>query len=395
LKDYFEHEYERDQAPPSYVIATQVLPYGTMTARADYRVNRFTSTVDRLPEVGYRLPSMEIFDSGFYMKNATTVSNLTKKQAAPSEYIQTNRLHIDHEVFYPVKISFVELKPFVGTRQTYYSRTKEGVMRDTVRGIFRTGVDASTKFYRVYDVSTDALNLDINELRHVITPSIAYEYQHSPGIHRNLLDYYDGIDAFARGHQAALALENKLQTKRNGVSVDLVRAIISTDFVFQQDEALPSSFNNANFRLEVEPYQWMGFYFDVSYEPQDRQLETVNTDLYINNRDDIWYLRVGDRYHHEVDHQFETEVGWKVNPKWSVRLNQRFDFDTQRSKERGIAIRRDLHSWNMDFVVESEKNEGTEILVVFSLKGFDNVNLGGGRKFGGGSERPGGHEEEF
>jgi LPS-assembly protein len=393
LKDYFEYESERDKTPPSYMIATKALPYGMVTARTDYRVNRFTSTVDRLPEVGYTLPNLEIFDSGFYFKNSTTASNLVKKDASPAEYVHTNRLHMDNEVSYPAKVSFIELRPFVGTRQTYYRHTKDGDMSDAVRGVFRTGADASTKFYRVYDFSTDAFNLDINDLRHVITPSVAYEYQHTPTILRSRLDRYDSVDTLERRHRAVLGLENKLQTKRNGVSADLVRAIVSTDYALTEDVALPSSFNNVNFKLELMPYSWMGLYFDVDYDPQNTQLETVNSDLYINDANDVWYLRLGDRYHYDVDHQFETEVGWRVNPKWSVIVNQRYDFASGQSKEQGIALRRDLHSWYMDIFAKSENNNGTEILLVFSLKGFEDVFLSGGRTFfSGGSERPGARE---
>ncbi len=392
LKDYFEREYERDQTPPSYVVATHSLPRGTLTARTDYRVNRFTSTVDRLPELGYSLPSTELFDSGFYMKNSTTLSSLVKKPASPGTYSEANRIHVDNEVSYPAKVSFVEVRPFVGTRQTYYSRNKDGDERDAMRGVFRTGLDMSTKFYRVYDVSTDALSLDIHDLRHVVTPSVKYEYQHHPTRQPDSLEQFDSVDALARAHQAILSLENKLQTKRDGVSVDLVRTIVSTDFAFQEDTALPSSFNNVDVTLELKPYRWTGFYFDLRYDPQEQQLETVNADWYINDAKDIWYIRLGDRYHYQVDHQFETELGWKLNPKWSVRLNQRFDFESGKSKEREIAIRRDLHSWNMDILTKNEKGEGTEILVVFSLKGFDDVGLQGGRTFGGGSQRPGAQE---
>jgi hypothetical protein len=241
----------------------------------------------------------------------------------------------------------------------------------------------------VYDVSTNAMSLDIHQLRHVITPSVAYEYQHHPTLRRSHLVQYDSIDALVRVHSAKLSLENKLQTKREGVSVDLARAVVSTDFVLQEDEARPSSFNNVNVEFDLEPYEWLGFYFVARYEPQTQQLETVNFDLYINDTKDIWYLRIGDRYHYEVDHQFETEVGWKINPKWSVCVNQRYDFDSGRSKERGIAVRRDLHSWNMDVLFKSERDNGSEILFVFSLKGFDDVHLRGRSSFSGGSERPG------
>ncbi|HSV43340.1 MAG TPA: LPS assembly protein LptD, partial [Candidatus Bathyarchaeia archaeon] len=317
LKDYFEREYEADANPDSYFIVTKGLTRGTVAARADYRVNRFTSSVDRLPEVSYSLPSYELFDSGFYWKNDTAAASLWQKNASPTDtYAKTKRFDLNNTVSYPAKISFVEVKPFVGLRQTYYTRTREESTQDAIRGVMRTGVDTSTKFYRIYDVKSDRWGLDINQLRHVITPSVAYEYQTDPTVHARELDQYDAVDALTRLNRMTLSFENKLQTKRNDRSVDLVRAIASTDFALEQDP-LPGGYNNMTFDLEVTPYAWLGFYFDTRFNPQNHELETANFDLYINGREDRWFVRLGQRYHFDVDHLLETEVGWKFNQKWS------------------------------------------------------------------------------
>ncbi len=365
LKDYFEPEYERDQDPSSYVVATKGLTHGTLTARADYRVNRFTSTVDRLPEVGYVLPNLELFDSNFYWKNSTTYSSLWQKNASPTDtYAKTKRVDTTNAVSYPTKVSFIEVRPFVEARETYYSRTKELMQQDLVRGVFRTGADLSTKFYRIYEVQTNMLDLDINQLRHVITPSVAYQYQTDPTVRANKLDQYDSIDALARLHRATLSLENKLQTKRDEENVDLLRAIISSDFAFTQDALLSSSYNDVTLDLESEPYKWLGLYFDMRYDPQSDDFEAANFDIYINDPSSLWYLRLGERYYYKVDNQLETEVGWTINPKWKVRVCQIFNIDLG-------------------------KNERQELLLIFSLKGFEDVKFEGGRTYGGGSERPG------
>lgn len=390
LKEYFEEEYDLDQNPKSYVVATKGLHYGTLTARTDFRVNRFTSTVDRLPEVGYILPNIEIFNTNFYLKNSTTYSSLWKKNASPTDaYAKTKRIHINNEISYPAKVSFIEVRPFVGAQHTYYSRTKEEMMQDKVRGVFKTGIDLSTKFYRIYEKETNAFNLEIDKLRHVITPSIAYSYQANPTVQAGELDQYDSIDALARTHIAILSLENKIQTKRDGESVDLVRFILSTPYNFKQESNSPSRFGNINADLEVTPYKWLGFYSDSAYDPHEGNLVEANFDLYINNPSDIWYLRLGERYHDNVDHQLETEVGWRINPKWSVSYTQILDIKTGDNGRRNISVRRDLHSWLMDVSFTAKKVGGQELLIIFTLKGFDDVQIEGGRRYRVGSERPG------
>src|SRR6185503_9452626 len=114
--------------------------------------------------------------------------------------------------------------------ETYYSKTIDPARYNVVRGIFLTGADLSTKFYKVFDLDVHKWGLDISKLRHVITPSIGYLYSHDPTIAPTLLDQFDPVDALERSHSIALSLENKFQTKRSGVATDLARSLVSTDF---------------------------------------------------------------------------------------------------------------------------------------------------------------------
>ena len=71
--------------------------------------------------------------------------------------------------------------------------------------------------------------MNINGLRHVITPTVTYLYQARPTFPAsNLYQYDPAIDNLYRIHQFEFGLENKLQTKRNGEIVDLLRVLIQT-----------------------------------------------------------------------------------------------------------------------------------------------------------------------
>ena len=86
----------------------------------------------------------------------------------------------------------------------------------------------STKFYRFGDYHTNFAGLNINGLRHVITPTITYLYQARPTFPASNLNQFDpAIDDLYRIHQFEFGLENKLQTKRNGQVVDLLRFLIT------------------------------------------------------------------------------------------------------------------------------------------------------------------------
>jgi len=177
LKDYFKQRNEEDSSPATFFLLTRTLPLGALSFRTDVRTNRFESRVERLPELNYNLSNKELWNTGLFIRNSTTYSNLTKKTAAPSEVRQnTMRVDTDSSLSYPMKIGFIEMTPFVGGQNTYYSKTKDPQEYGSIRGIFKTGASLSTRFYRVFDMEIQKYGLDIHRLRHIINPGVSYAF---------------------------------------------------------------------------------------------------------------------------------------------------------------------------------------------------------------------------
>ena len=102
-------------------------------------------------------------------------------------------------------------------------------------------MDASVKFYKIYNVTSNFMGLDINGLRHIITPTASYNYAHQPTISKNNLNQFDEIDALTSQNGVLLGLENRLQTKRldeegNMNSVDLATFQINTNYIFRMEK---------------------------------------------------------------------------------------------------------------------------------------------------------------
>ena len=380
LKEYFKREYEKDSNASTYFLLTHGLRGGNLSFLADARVNRFTAAIEKLPEVRYNLSSQEIGNTNLFLKSANTYSNFTKKEAAPSEVRKKSmRMDSDNEVSYPFKLAFIELRPFVGGRHTYYNRTPDRTRYDSIRGIFRTGSDLSTKFYKIYDYYSDFAGVSVNRLRHVITPSIAYLYTHDPTIPSSYLEQFDGIDSATRGHSIGFALDNTFQTKRAKKSVDLLRMILSTDFRLKEDIA-KGGFNSVRSDIELKPMDWLAFYFDSDYDIKQERLSSANFDLYLNGGDK-WSFDLGKRYQVEADDQITTEIKYRINSKWKVRTYQRVDIGKGTIKEQEYSFIRDLHEWEMDMHFNETRGEGSEIWLVFSLKAFPDSGIEAGTSF--------------
>lgn len=373
LQEYFEREYDEDPSPDTFFILTRALTAGTLSLTAEPRVNRFETDVEVLPGATYTLSSLEIFDTNFYLSNTTSAEQLFLKDPSPNPNTRrTFRVHSDNELGYPTKVSFIEVRPFTGLRSTYYSDTLDKGDDDIFRGQFRTGVDLSTKFFRVFEVFTDKYGLDINRLRHVITPSATYEYAHDPTYEKSKLTQFDEVDALQKEHYIDFQLENKLQTKRNEVSVDLVRFILGTRYLLKEN-AGDTGFNTLTADLEITPFSWASFFFDSTYDMMDERLTTANFDFYLHDENHRWYLKFGRRYDVDVDDQLTYEVGYRINQKWRLLGYHRYDLDTGRMQEQEYRIRRDMHSWTMDLIVNSERSDSDQILIVFNLKAFPDI----------------------
>lgn len=374
LKDFFKRESRNDPNPPSFFVLTRLLKYGTLGLTVQTRVNRFNTEVERLPELSYNLSNQALGTTGLFFKNTSSYVNLVKKFASPSEInLETKRVDTQNELSYPMKIAFLEFKPYVAGQQTYYSRTINREDYNSVRGQFKTGADLGTKFSRVYDVHGKFLGGEISRLRHIIAPSISYFYAHDPSIESSKLDQFDSIDSLERSHRISLALENKLQTKRNGLPVDLARLILETPFLLKEDPG-KGGFGDVVTKLELSPADWLRLSSDVDYDTRNDQLKTINYDIYINDPDKgRWYLNLGERYNRDVDNQFTTELGYVINPIWRFKVYQQFDVESGINKEQQYALIRDLHEWEMEVNFNHTRGDGSQILLIFRLKAFPDL----------------------
>ena len=383
MKDYFENEYEKDSDPKTYFLFTRQFPSGTLSFRTDARVNRFSSMTERLPEIQYNIISQRLGNTGFYFKNISTYSNLVMKTAAPSEVRQnTMRVDTDSEISYPFRFSFLEFNPYVGGRETYYSKTKDESRYDIMRGLFKTGVDISTKFYKVIDIEGDFFGIDVNRLRHIITPSIAYLFTSEPTVFNSKIDQFDEIDNVTQDHTINFSLENKLQTKREDKSVDLLRAVVGTDFRLKEYAGSEvHGFDHITADIEIKPADWLSFYWDADFDTTKDRLQSSNVDLYLNDDNEKWSFNFGKRYSYDVDDQITTELIYAINPKWKFRTYFRLDTDSGTVKEQEYTITRDLHCWEMDINFNETRGEGSEIWLVFRLKAFPDIGIDFGTSF--------------
>lgn len=379
LKDYFYREYEKGSEPLSYALFHRSFDYSSLDVLLQKRTNHwFSSQIEKMPEASYILPALQMGESPFYFESTSSFASLNKSEPSTNTELSSIRLDTANKFSLPSKVSFVQIAPFVMSRQTFYDKDASGGSVSP-RTVFYAGSDASTKFYRIFDVKTNALGLDINGLRHIITPTVAYSYNHEPTVSSSRLKQIDTIDSISQSNAATLELSNKLQTKRKNKTVELLDFRVKSAYTFKPKGA-GSSFSDFLFDLQLVPYAWMRLDADATYNHRQDYISNANYDVNF----DIGKgksLGIGQRYQRKGSNEITMGLNWWLNPKWKFSVYERFNAKASSTLKRGLreqeyTVSRDLHCWQMDVTYNVKRDEGETIWVIFRVKAFPELEFG-------------------
>jgi len=430
LKDYFYREFEKDTQPLSYALFHHSFTYSSFDFLLQKRTNNWYDQLDKMPQATFSLPGIQVGDSPFYFGNNTTFVTFNKKATTSpttTDDLTVSRFDTINKVSMPMKVAFLRVSPFAKVQETVYDKGANGSTLPG-RSIFYTGADISTKFYRRFDVKSNFMGLDLNCLRHIITPSIGYSYNPEPTVSANKLLQIDEVDLLSSSNAATLELSNKLQTKRKDaqgkeVNIDLVDIDITTSYTFsprvvygtspiilynntvinspdpaKKNKLTGSTFSDIYFKYKILPYSWLRIQGDATYKhsgvPGDsdfvnyNHFSMVNYDIYFDFAPERSF-GLGQRYARKGQSQITASLSWRLNPKWKVAFYERFNLKTyldtsispsvsvgQSSLEHQITISRNLHCWDVDLTFDTRINNGSAIYLVFRLKAFPENEFG-------------------
>jgi lipopolysaccharide assembly outer membrane protein LptD (OstA) len=396
IKDYFfrEHEKNNEGVTSSHILLSHLLAdASTLSILAKKRTNRIFSETEKLPEIRWDRPAVKVFEFGggsavknqgassplkLYFSSSSSYANFNKKTATlpgknwdddeASQRIDTyNRLSL------PLKLSFLDLNPFVGARETYYQR-----IANRRTGVFRhawdSGLDITTRFYSIFDFNSDVLGMEFNQLRHIIGPALKYSYAHPPTVSSSKLLQFDAVDSIGEANQIGLSIENKLQTKRRDKTVDFLRLIIGTDYFFNIEGRKRKWSDSITFDLEMLPYDWMRFESEATFDRKKDNFSFANFDLKASGEKISW--GGGYRYERDSSSQFTGEIRLNLFKGWSFRVYERLQFkgDTL-VKEQNYSISKELHCWILDINYNVLRGRGENIWFALRLKAFPEIGI--------------------
>lgn len=406
LRDFFEDEFRRNPLPDSFFEIQQAWPDFTLNTLARVQVNDTFETVERLPDVRLSAHRQELGHSGLFYEGENSLGWFRHRHAEPALTNDYSAFRADslHQILLPKTFfGWLNVTPRVGGRLTYYGDTEsdgwESLDAET-RGVFNTGVDLSFKAHRVW---SDARNRfwDVQGIRHILEPSVQYAYTPRPNARPLELPQFDtelpslrllpihypdynAIDSVDSQNVLRLGMRNKLQTRRNGQSEDLLDWAIFTDWRLDP-RSDQGTFNDVYSEADFKPRRWLTFNSEVRVDPNDGVLRESQTSAVLHPSTD-WSFGVTHRY--TRDDAFlgpggdllGTRVYLRFSENWGLRMSHFYEIEEGLLQEQYYTIYRDLRSLTaaltLRFRESLEEPDDFTIAVSISIKAFPRFRTG-------------------
>lgn len=394
MKDFFEREYDIQPHPLTYNLTTYSFTQSALSVLTQGRVNPFYSETEYLPQLEYDFFQQTLGNTGMYLESKTTSGNLVKKTADTITDYTSNRIYTHNIVSYPKTFGWLYANPYVGNYSVFYSKDLYGDA-NFWRVALESGMDLSTKLYKVFDVDLNLFGRDIKKIRHIFTPKIKYHYIHPPTVPVSEIIQFDDIDTLQRTETATIALENKWQARNDEQTWDFLYFSPSAEYQINKKEKRGVLDKKGTFLnlikadLEIYPTSGVSLNSRAQYDCVVHAFKDATLDVTFSDVENKKYsISVGQRYAREYDYNVDTasyssqttlDFTYQLTKKLQFKNYTRYEFKTGTFLEQQYAIRQDLHCWWFDFGVDIDKQrEGVKDItfwVGFTLKDFPDLHV--------------------
>ncbi len=369
LKDYYYNEdYEYDVDPDSYLQYSKGLSIGTFSTYIKKRTNKFYTETEYLPRIKFTGNNIPIIDNKVLIKPDFEIANLTYKTADKNNGPSCLRADTKLQATLPFKLGIFQLSPYIGTRQTIYSRSKEGDNGIT-RGALLTGFDITTKFYRIFDIYSEKLN--INRMRHLIQPTLSMDYISEPTTENNKIEQFDGLDSLERSSKLSFSIDNRLQTKRNDKTWDLLRLDFDATYLLRANTG--SHLDTSTINLELYPSEKLSFESEYVYDWDKDHWKSARIDSWLNT--DIIDIGIGHTYTYDERAQSILQTRFKGIKGITLSTYMRYEFETGAMQEQTYSIVKDLSCWELEVAYEHKKYEDDTLWFILRIKALPDISI--------------------
>lgn len=421
LREFFEREFKEGKDQETDLYLRWLRDNRGLTFLAKKQIHRFDTGPEALPQLSYQLIGQPLWEDrlnftsqselgylDFQMDDELDVRNPTLFTQLQRTTGNGLRLDSNNNLGRPFQFWVWNLKPFVGSRVTGYSKSLEDKGANNGPPVGRLalslGLDAGTNFWRVYSLESERFR--IHKLKHIITPEFRWEagptvtespddllqfYQSDRLTKSNFIPYSqtDGLDKY---NSLIFGVRNRLQTRRGFPSQPRTVDLLDLDLEFHllpspddSTELVTRTVGNAEGFLipERDSFLQFGLRSQLTdrlalvserneYNLAEKSIDVFTLGTAFQNRPD-WSYFLGYRFLKDVSSSIIFRTSLLLKEKWGVGFSEQYDFRSEAFD--GNTAARNLHT-RFFFSREAHDWIGT-----LSLN-FDVVNRNTGVSFG-------------
>ena len=287
--------------------------------------------------------------------------------AAGIEDGYVNRFDTRHELQAPMKVSILDVVPYLAGRITAYNEdTLTMGEHDNIRYWGAAGARLHTQFSRTYDKAASGL-FDVHRLRHIVEPSLDVFISDASLDWADLAVFDPDVEGINQGWGVILGLRNTLQTQRGGQgrwrTVDWL--VLDTDIVWRGDEEPHNRVIPRYFGYRPE-YSLGGDHVNAEMMWMISDTLATVAELTYHLEDDMMsQWRIGVNLDHspqlalfadfaEIDELSSRLLtygfDYRLTSKYTARFNHRLDLSASGDRSIDVALIRKLPRWKLIFL---------------------------------------------
>lgn len=185
---------------------------------------------------------------------------------------------------------YLQFTPEIGLRETFWSGSGlQGSSKEEhgSREIYNAGAELSTEVHRIFDIGGET----VDKIRHGIKPELTYTY--IPYIYQD--DQPDFVESVGEQNALTYSLINtlmaRLKGEDGGISYrEFLRVKLSQTCDIREGRKHRGSpttekrpFSNVDMELDFDPFQYLSFDADVSFDVNSGEWQKTNYDLNIRD----------------------------------------------------------------------------------------------------------------
>jgi hypothetical protein len=376
VKDFYNDIYEDRTGPRTFMNLTHTNNAQIFGLTASKATHDFTMETEKLPEATYHLLERRLFDN-FYLSYdaAAGYYEHVPDDTDSTRLYQAARLSYD----WNVKQGF-NILPFAEVDTTWYSRVLSDQDPDS-RITGTAGVTMQSRFQRSF-----AGRWGFSGLKHIVVPSVTYSFRPDGSLESDEVPRFDDFDDRPGRSRLETKIDNILLGRdaesKEVWAVARVAVYYGKDFWNESDDSTDYEIDMA---IRPRP-QWgirtIAERHDVNVEPGDTgdELSRVLAFAFYENdaMKNPWNGRFGFAYTDvgstTINRELLYGAGYRINDKWAVSADHRYDLERNEISRQSYQIRRRLHRWEMGLRIR-ERDSGLDLGIEFSLIDFGGAKI--------------------